>query len=488
MQGPFTITTATNSIWLDANRRGDTSFTVFNARGRPIRGRARLVPENPAAEDWLRLEGAAERDFGMAEAHQFMARITVPADASAGSYPFRLDMVGVENPDELYTQGPTVAFQVPEPAPKKPFPWWILAVAAGAIVLIGIILAIVLSPREIIVPVVHGETISDAVAILTGARLTVAEAFLEEASDEVAEGRVIRSEPAEGSDVARGSVVALFISTGPVPPTPTPTPTPTATATPTATPTETPTPTLTPTAVLPFTQLVSQQASIPAGSSGNVTASCPPNSIATGGGYATDPTVLVYNHSKQGNGWRAYGMNNSGVSRLINVYAICLFNAPGASSTQTGEQVTVEGNAIGHATVSCPSGSIVTGGGWAAQSNGSLHVYNSSRSGNGWQLYARNRTGTRRPMNVYAICLSGTDWATQQVLQQDTVPGGGVGAALSGCPSGSLVTGGGFAGNDNLTVYNTSPRASLDSWISYASNAVGSSGLLNTYAICLVGD
>jgi hypothetical protein len=486
MPESFAITAATNSISLDANRRGETSFTVFNARGRPIRGRARLVPENTPAEGWLSLEGEAERDFGIAEAHQFKTRITVPADASAGSYPFRLDMVGVENPDELYTQGPTVTFQVPEPAPKKAFPWWILAAAAGAIVVIGIVLAIILSPREIIVPVLHGETISDAATILTGARLTVAEEILEEASEEVAEGRVIRSEPAEGSSVTRGSLVALFISTGPVPATPTPTPT--ATATPTATPTETPTPTLTPTAVLPFTELVSQQTSIPAGSSGNVTASCPPNSILTGGGYATHPTVLVYNHSKQGNGWRAYGMNNSGVNRVINAYAVCLFNAPGASSTQAVQQVTVDGNAIGHATAGCPSGSIITGGGWAVQSGGSLHVYNSSRFGNGWQLYVRNRTGTSRLMNVYAICLSGTDWTTQQVLQQDSVPGGGTGPVVSICPSGSLVTGGGFAGNDNLTIYNTTPRAGLDSWINYASNTAGSSGLLNTYSICLSGE
>jgi hypothetical protein len=488
MPGSFTITVATNTIRLDTNRRGEASFTVFNAAGRPIRGRAQLVPQDAAVADWLTLQGAAERDFGIAEAHHFTARIAVPADAPAGSYPFRLDMVGVENPDEQYTQGPTVTFQAPEPEPKKPFPWWIIAAAAGAVLLIGIILAVILWPRDITVPAIHGEAIGFASEILTNARLTLAAAILEEPSYDVPEGHVIRTEPPEGSQVSRGSEITLIVSTGPLPPTPTPTPTASPTASPTPTPTQTPTPTLTPTAVPPITQLVSQQTSIPAGSAGNVTASCPPNSVVTGGGFAAHTTILVYNHSMQGNGWRAFGMNNSGSSRVLNAYAVCLFNAPGASSTQVSQQVSVSGNEIGQALAACPAGSIVTGGGWAAQSTGNLHVYNSSRSGNGWQVYARNRTGTNLPMNGYAVCLSGTDWTTEQVLQQESVAGSGVGNVVSICPSGRPVTGGGFAGGNNLAIYQTLPRSDLGGWINFAVNSAGSSGLLNTYSICLIAD
>jgi hypothetical protein len=220
MPASFVITAATNSIPLDAQRQGVTSFTVFNASGRPIRGRARLVPgssslgQDAAPPGWLSLDGAAERDFGIAEAHQFVARISVPADAPAGSYPFRLDMVGVENPDEQYSQGPTVTFQVPEPAPKKPFPWWILA-AVAAVLVIGGILAIVLWPRSVTIPTVRNETLADASAILTNARLTVAEDVQEQASDAIGEGLVIGTSPPEGDEVRRGSEVALIVSTGP---------------------------------------------------------------------------------------------------------------------------------------------------------------------------------------------------------------------------------------------------------------------------------
>jgi hypothetical protein len=138
MANPFVITAASNSVPLSAERTGQATFTVFNASGRPISGRARIVPEDPATEPWITVAGAAERAFGIAGAQQFAVEIKAPPTAPAGDVRFRLDVVDVENPDENYTQGPSVTFQVPEaPAPSKPFPWWIVAVAAGVIILLG---------------------------------------------------------------------------------------------------------------------------------------------------------------------------------------------------------------------------------------------------------------------------------------------------------------------------------------------------------------
>ena len=105
MSSPFSITVPTNSIPLDGNRRGSATFTVFNASGRPMRGRARLAPENPAAQPWLTLAGEPERDFAIAAAEQYTVQINVPPEAPPASYGFRLDMVGVERPDEDYTKG-----------------------------------------------------------------------------------------------------------------------------------------------------------------------------------------------------------------------------------------------------------------------------------------------------------------------------------------------------------------------------------------------
>jgi hypothetical protein len=259
MSSPFAITAATNSVRLNESRRGEATFTVFNASGRPIRGRARLATEDPAAESWISLAGVSERDFSIAGTHQYTVRIAVPPDAPPGNPSFRLDMVGVENPDEEYTQGPSVTFQVPEAKPRKPFPWWILALAGGGLlVVLIIVLAVVLWPRSTIVPEVAGMTVTDASAALNDANLRVGEIDSEPTSGTDV-GLVVRTDPEEGVEVRRGTRVTLVIAgsvadvatdtptPSPTPsPTRTPTPTPTSSPTPTSTPTPTPTPTLPP--------------------------------------------------------------------------------------------------------------------------------------------------------------------------------------------------------------------------------------------------
>jgi Tol biopolymer transport system component len=248
MPNLFAITTVTNSVRLDARRRGEAAFTVFNASGRPFRGRARLMPADPKMAAWLTLDGEAERDFPIAGTQQYSVQIALPPTAPSGSYPFRLDMVGVENPDEQYTRGPTVTFEAPAPPPKKkPFPWLTLLIVAGILTLAyAVVAAILLWPRDVEVPDVAGQRFSDAVATLTALDLQTG-GPVETPSDTVAEGVVIGSTPAAGTQVRHGSAVTLIVSAGATPtPTPTPTTTPSPTPTPTATPSPTPTPTATP--------------------------------------------------------------------------------------------------------------------------------------------------------------------------------------------------------------------------------------------------
>ncbi|MDQ5826291.1 MAG: hypothetical protein M3441_19020 [Chloroflexota bacterium] len=143
MANPFAITAAANSLRLDAKQQAQTSFTVYNSSGRAIRGRARIVAQNPTSETWITLVGDAEKDFPIAGTHQYNVEIVVPYGSSPGSYPFRLDMVGTENPDEEFSQGPSVTFEVPvAPPPKKPFPIWIpIAIVVAALVLVGGVIA-----------------------------------------------------------------------------------------------------------------------------------------------------------------------------------------------------------------------------------------------------------------------------------------------------------------------------------------------------------
>jgi hypothetical protein len=234
--------------------------------------------------------------------------------------------------------------------------------------------------------------------------------------------------------------------------------------------------------ILKTTQQVYQQETIPAGTTGNATIACPGSSIVTGGGFALGSNMFAYTTNMDGNGWRTYVKNNSGSSQLLNSYAICLSNSGGTTS-QVYAQVRAPANDIGNAFVACPAGSVVTGGGYASNLN--LTVYNSSKSGNGWQVYAKNNVGSGQLLNAYAICLAGTSATTSQVLAQSSVAGSSTGVTEATCPSGSLLTGGGFAGNTNLLIYNTSMKSGdTKTWQTYARNLVGSSSTLNSYAIC----
>ena len=140
MANPFAITADSNTVFLDEGRQAQTAFTVTNLSGRPLRARARLLVQDPTAATWLRLGGEAERDLPAGVAQQYAVQIKVPPTAAAGSYPFRLDISGVENPDELLVQGPTVTFNVIAPQAKNYAPVWI-PMAAVAIILLVLVIA-----------------------------------------------------------------------------------------------------------------------------------------------------------------------------------------------------------------------------------------------------------------------------------------------------------------------------------------------------------
>jgi len=162
---------------------------------------------------------------------------------------------------------------------------------------------------------------------------------------------------------------------------------------------------------------------------------------------------------------------------------IILFLLPRVESHY--QQVNLSANSTGSATVACPDGSIVVGGGFAGSSQ-NMVIYTSAQQGNGWQVYAKNYAGGSQLLNAYAVCLFNSGGTVSQVLAQVTISAGGVGNVLASCPAGSVVTGGGFASDpDKLWVYNISQDG--NNWHVYARNLTASNQILNSYAICLSG-
>jgi hypothetical protein len=238
----------------------------------------------------------------------------------------------------------------------------------------------------------------------------------------------------------------------------------------------------------PFTVYVYKQVYVGAGATGAVIATCPSPSIVVGGGYAANPDVAFYTQYKYANGWRGDARNNSGSTKMITVYAVCLHNVSGASVTQVHGQVNVPHATRKQAVATCPAGSIATGGGFHAYPDGSLRVYNSSKadSGEGWQSWAYNLSGSTKTHHAYAICLSGSGGTTARILKSISVPPGVTAGARPKCGSGSLITGGGFAAQDDLIIYSSSGPYSGDEWRVYVKNTHSSDNrTLFGYAICL---
>jgi hypothetical protein len=133
----FAVTAAGQRVNLDAAGSAQAPFTVTNTAAQTLKARLLARPSDPAKAQWLSIVGEASRDFAPNASEQVVVQLDVPPGTPPGSYAFRLDAVSEAEPDEDFTEGPSVAFEVaPPPQPKKKFPWWIAAVAGGVVLLI----------------------------------------------------------------------------------------------------------------------------------------------------------------------------------------------------------------------------------------------------------------------------------------------------------------------------------------------------------------
>src|ERR1044072_1218245 len=152
MANIFAITTPADDIKADAEGKASAVFTVTNTTSKPIRGIVKARPMGNTQQDWLDTEGELERDFGANGTQQFTVNFRKPAAVMLTAdekFPFRFDVASTLNPDEQFTEGPTVNIEVKgapaAPPPKKPFPLWlILAIAGGLLLIILLVLFLVL--------------------------------------------------------------------------------------------------------------------------------------------------------------------------------------------------------------------------------------------------------------------------------------------------------------------------------------------------------
>lgn len=131
----FSVTAVSDRIRLGQDRHGSARFTAVNNSPRAIRGVARVIPLGDTQTEWFSIDGDAQRPFAPGASQEFEVMVQVAESVAAGEYRFRLDVIGVENPDDDYGRGPdatVVVAALPRP-PAGPRGKGYVAAMAGSV-------------------------------------------------------------------------------------------------------------------------------------------------------------------------------------------------------------------------------------------------------------------------------------------------------------------------------------------------------------------
>jgi len=123
------------------------SVTATNQLPRGVTARAQKVV-NPATFDpWVKPPPNPQRTFNQkGETQNFPFTVEIPADAKAGSFTVRFDVVDKDQPNDNFGQSSAlkVVIEVPKVVTPvaKPKPWKWIAIAVAAVVVVGIVVKI----------------------------------------------------------------------------------------------------------------------------------------------------------------------------------------------------------------------------------------------------------------------------------------------------------------------------------------------------------
>lgn len=216
MSRVFAITTDRETVQLDLEGKGEIAFTVTNSTERPLRGAAKISPQDSTKAEWLSIAGELERDYPATATQQVAVKIAVPPGTPAAKYPFRLNVSSTANPDDDYGEGPLVIFESVEV--KKPFPWWIIAVIVAVALVGGAVAIFLLIPKKVDVPNVITLPLKEAEKKISERGLVYKKEVNENPNAKVE--IVLDQDPKEGR-IQKGGELTLTVE-APVPPFPMP--------------------------------------------------------------------------------------------------------------------------------------------------------------------------------------------------------------------------------------------------------------------------
>jgi hypothetical protein len=196
--------------------KGSAVFSVTNKTQEGLTARLGVQIQGDGKPEWYQVQGEPERPVAAGETQTVTVVAKIPVATPAGQHRIKLRATNVNDPDNDFTESSATAVTIPAAAapkpPPKPFPWWILAVVGGVlVVVIGVIIAIVVLSGGSKVPSVVGQPYADAVKTLDKAGYTVVKRLDQETGEKPPE-TVLTQDPAAGAKAEKTTSIALTVA------------------------------------------------------------------------------------------------------------------------------------------------------------------------------------------------------------------------------------------------------------------------------------
>jgi hypothetical protein len=134
----FEIPDGPTTIDVTRSAAATAVYSVTNSSPDSREGRLSVIPSGNSKAEWFSIEGNRERMFAAGGTETATVSATFPADARQGDYPFRLRVVGLNDPDNDHAEGPiTVAKLGPIEKAGTRFQWWWVLVVLIAVAAVG---------------------------------------------------------------------------------------------------------------------------------------------------------------------------------------------------------------------------------------------------------------------------------------------------------------------------------------------------------------
>lgn len=125
------------SVGLDQHRQGTATFTVTNSGADDDRAVLTVTPLDGAEGEWFSVE-EPQREVPSGGSAVYVVTVEVPEGAKPGSYGFQAVAYSADrDPGESSVTSRRVSFEVAEPEPPEPFPWWVVAAVVAVVLVVA---------------------------------------------------------------------------------------------------------------------------------------------------------------------------------------------------------------------------------------------------------------------------------------------------------------------------------------------------------------